>query len=734
VSVCLRLNRVVKKIVMASHPKQVSILLATLLLLCVSGALAQAGPDQYLPRNIKNLKDKNPRVRYGAASNLWSMGSEAKTALQPLIEALGDKDADVRGMAGMAIGVIGADPVLAVPPLLQLLNTEQEKSVREKVAEALGNIGPGAASAIPDLVQMLKVEKMPHAAAALGKIKRDPQVCVPALVAGLTDTSLREPAATALVEFGPDAKIAIPHLITNLKNADSYVRYYSAAVLQSIGPEAKEAAPALKLALQDEDVQVRTTAACALGHIGQDRDPALPVLLHAVYDEDLRGDVIRCIGEFGVDGEKAIPILIKLLNDDDAHVSRGAAFSLERIAKALQEAGRTDTVDQLKAVEAAMEQNADLPVKERALNVEDSITALEAKRPTNGSAPVVRILAPLTGSPVSSTSLTLHYTVETSNDSPVTAVRVTVDGRAVAANRGVQLISPEGQEQTVIVDIPPQDCDVSLVVENRSGASAPATVHLTWAGAQPSGELLKPSLYALAIGISAYASPALRLSYAAKDAKDFAAALQTQKGRLYRDVQVKLLPDARKDDILDGLDWLQQQVTSRDMGIIFLAGHGVDDSNGLYYFLPADVDLDHLKRTGVAFSDIKNTAASIAGKAVMFVDTCHSGDVMGGRRGSTDMNAVIQELASAENGLVVFAASTGRQYSLEDPQWKNGAFTKALVEGLTGKAASAGGGKVTVNMLDVYISERVKELTEGRQTPATAKPNTVPDFPIAVTQ
>jgi len=37
-----------------------------------------------------------------------------------------------------------------------------------------------------------------------------------------------------------------------------------------------------------------------------------------------------------------------------------------------------------------------------------------------------------------------------------------------------------------------------------------------------------------------------------------------------------------------------------------------------------------------------------------------------------------------------------------------------------------------VNMLDLYISERVKELTEGQQTPTTVKPPNVPDFPVAV--
>jgi hypothetical protein len=120
----------------------------------------------------------------------------------------------------------------------------------------------------------------------------------------------------------------------------------------------------------------------------------------------------------------------------------------------------------------------------------------------------------------------------------------------------------------------------------------------------------------------------------------------------------------------------------------------------------------------------------------MFVDTCHSGNIMGTRRGGpVDINGIVNELASAENGVVVFAASTVRQYSLEDPQWQNGAFTKSLVEGIEGKASyGKDSGKITINILDVYISERVKELTKGQQTPTTTKPNTVPDFPVAVKQ
>jgi len=79
-----------------------------------------------------------------------------------------------------------------------------------------------------------------------------------------------------------------------------------------------------------------------------------------------------------------------------------------------------------------------------------------------------------------------------------------------------------------------------------------------------------------------------------------------------------------------------------------------------------------------------------------------------------------------------FILGTGGQYALEDDKWGNGAFTKALVEGISGKADYGGKGKITINMLDLYLSERVKVLTGGKQTPTTTKPQTIQDFPLAL--
>lgn len=219
------------------------------------------------------------------------------------------------------------------------------------------------------------------------------------------------------------------------------------------------------------------------------------------------------------------------------------------------------------------------------------------------------------------------------------------------------------------------------------------------------------------------------------DGRWLAAGLGGQNGiRLWRtDTWALVGEDREYKDQVYGLDWLQKQVTQHDVGMLFLAGHGLNTPE--YTFLPANADLDRLKRTGVGMADIRDTLNQLAGKAVFFVDTCHSGNVLGkGKRGMVDMSAVVNELSSAENGVIVFSSSTGRQTSMERDDWQNGAFTKALLEGLSGQADQQKTGRITYKMLDFYISERVKTLTDGHQHPVTLSPQGVPDFPIAATR
>ena len=148
--------------------------------------------------------------------------------------------------------------------------------------------------------------------------------------------------------------------------------------------------------------------------------------------------------------------------------------------------------------------------------------------------------------------------------------------------------------------------------------------------------------------------------------------------------------------------------------------------------LPHDGDAERLRSTALPESAIRDALARVRGKAILFVDTCFAGKVLGDSRlAGRELSRLANELAASENGVIVFAASTGRQESLEIDSLGNGAFTRALITGLTGAADFSKRGRVTYKQLDAFVSEEVSRLTNGRQTPVTNVPVGIPDFEIA---
>jgi hypothetical protein len=60
--------------------------------------------------------------------------------------------------------------------------------------------------------------------------------------------------------------------------------------------------------------------------------------------------------------------------------------------------------------------------------------------------------------------------------------------------------------------------------------------------------------------------------------------------------------------------------------------------------------------------------------------------------------------------------------------------TATLMEGLSGKADDTKTGRIPVATLDLYLAERVKDLTQRQQKSVTVKPAAVGDFPLALVQ
>ncbi|MFK7964073.1 MAG: caspase family protein [Burkholderiaceae bacterium] len=241
------------------------------------------------------------------------------------------------------------------------------------------------------------------------------------------------------------------------------------------------------------------------------------------------------------------------------------------------------------------------------------------------------------------------------------------------------------------------------------------------------------TMHILAIGVSDYAVPAYRLEFAAKDALDLGRALDRQATKQFDQVVLRTLVDKRatRSSIVQALQAFKEQVGPDDTGVLFLAGHGVNSRQGKYYFLPHDANVEDLANTGVPEDSLRSALSGVRGKALMLVDTCYGGAALS-RAGSVELATIANDLSSPENGVVVFAGSSGRQLSEENAAWSNGAFTKGLLAGINGDADPYSTGNITVLGLIHYVSQYVTRLTEGRQTPVAILPTGVPDYSIAL--
>ncbi|MGO8670215.1 MAG: caspase family protein [Capsulimonadaceae bacterium] len=412
--------------------------------------------------------------------------------------------------------------------------------------------------------------------------------------------------------------------------------------------------------------------------------------------------------------------------------------------------------------EAAAVTQADQTAGRTSGTVAQAASIVATKQP-----PVVTIISPETGqmdgvSTVVGEKVFVQYNIRTPSGDPATDIRVLVNGRPSGDPRPLSLMAedtstPFGVTLGMAVPVTPGDCTISLIAQSTDGSSAAATVALKidsatadagateakgveriddWSEANAGP---KPILYVLAVGVGAYDDKSVRsLMFPARDATAFVDAVKLQQGTLYRDVRVYNngpLTDglATKDAIEDGLDWLVHQATdSNDVVMIYIAGHGLSDS-GNYYFLPSNYDHAGLRRTGLPGTDLFTTLKSIPAKVILFDDSCYGGDASGGPNTTGFINALVD----ATNGAVVFAAATGDEPAIENPDWHNGAFTTALIEAMDGQAAYDHtqdydrSGLLDFNMLAAYTYDRVRDLTNDRQHPAGVKPPTMLDFPIA---
>jgi hypothetical protein len=243
-------------------------------------------------------------------------------------------------------------------------------------------------------------------------------------------------------------------------------------------------------------------------------------------------------------------------------------------------------------------------------------------------------------------------------------------------------------------------------------------------------------LVVLAIGVNDYALADLNLRFAAPDARAVGEALRGAGGGLFRDVDIRVLPNDRatRRGVLDALAAAARDTAPADTFILYIAGHGIVAQPGnRFLFLPADVrdtsSMTALRQQGLDDATLVAALARIRARdAFIMIDTCYAGQID------------IDQLAAIGNdtGRFLLAASSSVQEALDSYDDRNGVFAYALMEGLRGRAAVDAEGRVTALALGEWVMRRVPQLAreKGHQQNAVfrAAQRDLRSFPLAVVQ
>jgi HEAT repeat protein len=177
---------------------------------CSRGKKQASVGEKQLEHFAAQLADDDPTVRVQARFRLMD---EGPPAVPYLLDALQHSGPTVRYEAASALTGMRPGPgVEAVPGLTKALN-DPDPLVRGHCIRVLCAIGPPAADAVPAIRASLDADNdyvCSTAVYALAAIERTD--AIPDLIKALSNPRCCIAAATALGEFGQDARSAVPEL------------------------------------------------------------------------------------------------------------------------------------------------------------------------------------------------------------------------------------------------------------------------------------------------------------------------------------------------------------------------------------------------------------------------------------------------------------------------------------------------------------------------------------------
>jgi len=350
-------------------------------------------------------------------------------------------------------------------------------------------------------------------------------------------------------------------------------------------------------------------------------------------------------------------------------------------------------------------------------NGSSSWTPNYAVRIRSATPPSVSINAPCGGLSVDTNVLTIDYQINEANGQQPISAQANIDGVPVHLDNNVN----NGLNHMTI-RIPHRDFSLTITATNDHGESEADPIPIHWKDAQQQAESL-PEMQVLVVGLDYTYDKDLKLNYAVADATAFASDVKKQEGFLYRKVDTTLLLNekATKANIQDAIQRLSENAGTGNTIIFYISGHGVPIDKS-FFFLPYKADQTR-EYDCLSADELFRHLNQSKGIKVFFLDACRSGaliDQVGINLATTNdapnMGDLADELTKNVTGTVVFTSCRGGQSSYECAQWKHGAFTKQLLEGIDKDTLTVRKNKISVSSLDSYLEDAVEDLVKDLAT------------------
>jgi len=261
-------------------------------------------------------------------------------------------------------------------------------------------------------------------------------------------------------------------------------------------------------------------------------------------------------------------------------------------------------------------------------------------------------------------------------------------------------------------------------------------------------------IYFIGIGVQNYLDTNYNLKYSVKDITD----IEKMYAEKYPNSERTMLLNEQvtRENIIKLKEKLMK-TSVNDEVVILLSGHGLLSEDLNFYYATHNVNFAVPEARGILFEEIEFLFEGIpARKKMLLIDACHSGELdksevaeqtNAGGVGTKTFNAkgqkmmiglgnsfeLMKEIFSdlqKGTGTTIISSSSGKYFSYEYDEYKNGVFTYALKEALDGKADSNFDGQLSVSEIQTYLTKRVSELTKGKQEPTSRQINTEMDFRV----